>query len=106
MRAERRQQFGSTPDGIKKLISYCPLCEKSYNPFKARILDEKDGAHLVHIQCSECGSSIVALIMMSSLGISSVGLITDLTGEDVIKFKDTNRLTANEVLEVHQILFT
>ncbi|MFA4936670.1 MAG: hypothetical protein WC575_00030 [Patescibacteria group bacterium] len=93
-------------DSLKKLISYCPLCEKSYNPLKARILDEKDGAHLVHLQCGECGSSIVALILTSTLGITSVGLVTDLTSEDVMKFKDYNQINSNEVINFHQLLYS
>ncbi|MFH1867314.1 MAG: hypothetical protein ABIJ81_04520 [Patescibacteria group bacterium] len=105
MNTEPRKRSSKQPGDGLKLISYCPLCEKSYNPLRARILDERDGAHLVHIQCAECGSSIVALIMASSMGITSVGLITDLTGDDVMKFKDESRLTADEVISMHQMLF-
>lgn len=67
------------------------------------MLDERDEAHLVHIQCARCGSSIVALIMSSGIGITSVGLVTDLTGDDVLRFKDEASLTADEVLTVHEL---
>lgn len=68
------------------------------------MLDERDEAHLVHIQCSQCGSSIVALIMSSALGITSVGLVTDLTGDDVLRFKDELPVSADEALQVYELL--
>lgn len=102
MQAKRKSHHLSG-DGLR-LISYCPLCETSYNPLRARVLEERDDAHLVHMQCSACGSSIVALIMSSSLGITSVGLITDLTSDDVLHFKDVGRVTADDVLNLHQFL--
>lgn len=89
-----------------RLISYCPLCEVSYNPLRARVLEERDDAHLVHIQCANCGSSIVALILNSTLGITSVGLVTDLTGDDVLRFKDEGHVTTNEVISFHNFLYS
>jgi hypothetical protein len=68
------------------------------------VLEERDDAHLVHIQCATCGSSIVALILSSSVGLTSVGLITDLTGDDVLHFKDVGRVTSDEVIELHNLL--
>ncbi|MFA6271874.1 MAG: hypothetical protein WC693_02055 [Patescibacteria group bacterium] len=87
-------------EGIK-LISYCPLCNTQYNPLSARILDEREDAHLVHIKCKSCNSSIVALVLNGAIGISSVGLITDLTSDDVLKFKDGDEVTSNDVLDLH-----
>lgn len=68
------------------------------------MLEERDEAHLVHIQCSSCGSSIVALIMNSAIGLTSMGLVTDLTGDDVLRFKDEAAVTADDVLGFHQVI--
>jgi len=102
MQAKRKSHHFSG-EGLR-LISYCPLCEASYNPLRARVLEERDDAHLVHIQCASCGSSIVALVLSSGLGLTSVGLVTDLTSDDVLHFKDVGRVTADDVLSVHQAL--
>ncbi len=88
-----------------RLISYCPLCESSYNPLRAKVLEEKDDAHLLHIQCSSCGSSVVALLFTSGTGPTSIGLVTDLTSEDVLRFKDESIVSTDEVISVHQFLF-
>ncbi len=88
-------------DGLN-LVSYCPLCNTHYNPKDANLLEEKDGAHLIHLQCSHCSSSIVAVIITGGLGVSSVGLITDLTGEDVIKFKNASWINEDDVIEAYK----
>ncbi len=102
MEAKRKSSYLS--GGNLRVISYCPLCEAAYNPLRARVLDEHDDAHLLHIQCARCGSSIVALLMSSLVGITSVSLITDLTGDDVLKFKDAGSVTSDDVLACHVAL--
>lgn len=87
-----------------RLVSYCPLCNTQYNPLSARIVEERDDAHLIHIKCKKCNSSIVALVLSSGVGISSVGLITDLSEEDVIRFKDGNRVNNDDVLNLYSLL--
>ena len=87
------------------MISYCPLCETNYNPMEARVLGEKEDGHLLHIRCKKCWNSILALVLVSNVGVSSVGLITDLTFEDVRKFCDrTTEVTVDDVIEVHNLL--
>lgn len=87
-----------------KLITYCPLCSTHFSFSTAKVLEERDDAHLVHIQCQKCSSFIVALIMTNAMGVSTVGLITDLTSDDVSKFATSSRLSVNEVIEIYQAL--
>ncbi len=68
------------------------------------MVEENDEAHLIHIECRNCGSSIVALVLTGTMGISSVGLVTDLTSEDVQRFKGGNEVTVDDVIDLHQIL--
>lgn len=89
-----------------KLISYCPVCRNRYEQVEAKILEERDESYLIHLKCRRCGSSVVALVMTSVLGITSIGLVTDLASEEVIKFKETAKIEADEVIAVHQLLAT
>lgn len=100
----RPKNYSSLPGEGLKLISYCPLCNTQYNPLTAKILEEREDAHLIHIECRRCASSIVALILTGGIGISSVGLITDLTSNDVLKFKDVPDLSADDVISLHEVL--
>ncbi len=68
------------------------------------MLEEKSGAHLIHVTCRTCESSIVAVIMTGGIGVSSVGLITDLTGADVVRFKDASPVSSDDVLEAYDLL--
>jgi hypothetical protein len=90
-------------EGVK-LISYCPLCEMSYNPQEARVLGEKDDSHLLHIQCGNCSNAIIALVLISSVGVSSVGLVTDLSYDDVKRFKEAPIVSTDDVIDVHAVL--
>lgn len=90
-------------EGVQ-LISYCPLCETSYNPQAARVLGEKEDSHLLHIQCGRCANSIIALVLISPVGVSSVGLVTDLGFDEVNRFKDAAAISTDDVIEVHDLL--
>lgn len=97
------QNSSSSLDNLR-LISYCPLCNAHYNPTEAKILEQKDGAHLIHVECGHCHSSIVAVVITGSIGVSSVGLITDLTSQDVMRFKNSESLSEDDVIEAYQTL--
>ena len=86
------------------LITHCPVCNRRYEVLEARILEEADNKHLVYIKCRSCQATVLAVIMTNNLGISSVGLITDLNGDDILKFKSAEAINCDDVLEVHQLL--
>lgn len=90
-------------EGVK-LISYCPLCESSYNPTAARVLGEKEDSHLLHIECGNCANAIIALVLISSVGVSSVGLVTDLRFDEVARYKHVPPVTTDDVIEAHHML--
>lgn len=90
-------------EGVK-LISYCPLCESSYNPRAAKVLGEKDDSHLLHIECGNCANAIIALVLISSVGVSSVGLVTDLGFDEVHRFKAAVPVSTDDVIEAHHLL--
>lgn len=86
------------------LITHCPVCNLRYDPLEARILEEEANAHLVYIKCRSCQATVLAVIVTNNLGISSVGLITDLNGDDILKFKSAEAISCDDVLEAHQLL--
>ena len=90
-------------EGVK-LISYCPLCEASYNPESAQVLGEKEDSHLLHIRCGNCSNAIIALVLISSVGVSSVGLVTDLDFHEVNRFKGGPSVSTDDVIDMHHAL--
>lgn len=102
--ASKNDHSSSSPLDNLRLISYCPLCNTHYNPSEAKVLEQKDGAHLIHIECRRCQSSIVAVVITGGIGISSVGLITDLTSQDVLRFKNKESVNENDVIEAYELI--
>ncbi len=90
-------------DGLK-IASYCPLCETRYNPMEAQVVGEEGDTHLLHVRCRKCANSILALVLVNHVGVSSVGLVTDLTFDDVLRLREHRRLSADDVLRTHQWL--
>ena len=97
------QLFNSFNEGFK-VVSYCPVCNTRHNPVEAKILADKADAHLIHIQCRNCQTAVLAVVSVSNLGISSVGLVTDLSFADAVKFKDKLSVNCDDVIAVHKTL--
>ena len=87
-----------------KLVAKCPICGHRYKQDQAKVIEEQGEAHLVHIQCDKCLSGLVAVIYQAGMGINSYGLVTDLTADDLHKFKNIKNISANDCLDFHQIL--
>lgn len=105
MPAPQKQQSPSPyfDEGVK-LISYCPVCEASYNPQEARVIGEKEDSHLLHIRCGSCANAIIALVLISAVGVSSVGLVTDLSFDEVNYFREASAITTDDVIDTHDLL--
>ena len=71
---------------------------------EARVLEENERASLIYIKCRKCQSSILALILSNPLGVSSVGLVTDLNPEEVMKYRLTDDIVEDDALESYQLL--
>lgn len=88
-------------DGDLRVLTACPFCSVHYTMRAARVLAQKDDAHVVHIECRNCGGSIIALILAGNPGPQSVGVVTDLRREEVAKFSNNLRVSDDDVIELH-----
>ncbi len=70
----------------------------------AHVLGENGETRLLHVQCRKCQHSILALVLVNQVGASSVGLLTDLTYEDVLNFRTNRLVSINDVIDVHSAL--
>jgi len=87
-----------------RLVSYCPVCETRSNPMNARVLGQEGETHLLHIQCHKCQNAFLALVLVDQVGATSVGLLTDLAYEDVIRFGKDRSVSINDVISAHDVL--
>ena len=89
-----------------RLMNQCPVCKGNYEPNESNILKEKGSAHLVHITCPHCHNSILAVVLATSVGLSSVGMMTDLKADDVLRLYGRETITEDELLSFHELLKT
>lgn len=89
-----------------KFISRCPICSENYDPKTAKRFGIQGTATLVHITCSSCTSHFVAMIMLSGHGVSSVGMVTDLTFADVEKMYRFDPISTDELIDGHETIFS
>lgn len=87
-----------------KIISSCPVCQARYNPIEAKIIAEKNDTHLVYVKCRSCSSAVLAVLFASSIGMSSVGVVTDLTSDDVMKFINVKPVSSDDVIALHKLI--
>jgi len=87
-----------------KIISNCPVCKAVYYPSEINIIDEKENAHLLHLQCRKCKNNLLVLIVAGQRGINSVGLLTDLQSHETMKFLESHPVCADEVLEAKYLI--
>jgi len=92
-------------DGDLRVLTACPFCNTHYSIRAARVLAQKDDAHVVHIECRNCGGSIVALVLSGGgVGLQSIGVVTDLTRDEVVKYSSSTTVTSDDLLSLHQFL--
>jgi transcription elongation factor Elf1 len=82
----------------------CPLCGQNYDSKKIKVVERKDGLMIFYLVCPRCKSSVMTMVSASSLGVTSVSMLTDITEEDMERFKNKEPISADDVLELHMFL--
>src|SRR5687768_3487602 len=92
-------------DDNMQFVSKCPFCSAEYDLNGAQVIGEEDDSTVVYVTCSECESSIVAVVAMTGLGIASLGLVTDMTAEDTKRFfVKGNGISSDELLSMYELM--
>jgi hypothetical protein len=82
----------------------CPVCSKGNKKNKLKVVDSGEGKMYLHLTCLNCLSSILISASYSEMGITYVGVMSDLSFEDAIKFKDKEVFCADDVLYFYKEL--
>lgn len=84
-----------------QILTTCPLCHAAFNPLKTQIVAEREDAHLLYLQCRQCGSAVVALVTNGAGGLNTVGAVTDLTSRELPVLQDREPIGMDDVIELH-----
>ncbi len=108
--------FGGKNFDFKRIIEWlgvilkCPICGAKYNIDKTRVVEsEQDEVYgearvLIHSDCGKCKSSVMFNVEIRGPEVFSVGMVTDLTGQDSSKFNKLGPIKTNEIINIHQNL--
>jgi len=91
--------------GKISFLRECPLCGEAYGDRGISIIEQGEETELVHITCTECHNAVLALVAMTQLGMTSVGVVTDLSDQDVRRFLPKRSFTVDDVIMFHEHLY-
>lgn len=102
----KKQPFSSTSGWQKtlSLINQCPICGQNYDSKATRLFLDKQATHLVHITCGHCQSYFLAMVMELGRGISTIGVVTDLSFADVERLHSQEPIRINEAIEGYEFI--
>jgi len=87
-----------------KMISNCPVCGHSYSLKKAKLFINKESAQLVHVTCGKCKGYFMAMVVVLGKGISTVGMVTDLSYKDMKRLHEIRPIEIDEVIEGYELM--
>lgn len=87
-----------------RLNGRCPICNTQYDLQKFKILAEREQNVLTYIQCAQCGSALLSMLTMTPQGLQAVGLVTDMTSDEVVNFEQGQSISTSDVIAMHEAL--
>jgi|GEM_PF-1441315 hypothetical protein len=87
-----------------KLISHCPVCSLSYPTEAVHVFSDESEAKFVHFTCDNCHSYFMAMVMKIPKGVSTVGMVTDLSLEDVQRLYKLPSISIDEMIEGREFI--
>ena len=89
---------------IKRLMSSvkCAVCGQHYEEGEIKILGHQEDFWVLGLSCSACHTGCLAAAVIKEN--RAPGVITDLTEAELEKFRKTDELAADEMLDMHNFL--
>ncbi len=89
---------------IKRVMASmkCGVCGQRYEPDNINVLGQQEDLWFLRVFCSVCQTQYLVAAVIREGKMPEV--ITDLTKAESDKFRNADRLTADEVLDMHNFL--
>ncbi|MBI2551174.1 hypothetical protein HYV73_02400 [Candidatus Uhrbacteria bacterium] len=88
-------------ENASELAAFCPVCERRFAMSRTKQIARDGETELYYGTCGRCCNHVLSLVMTDQQGMSSIGLITDLSEQDVTRLRTGAPLTANDVVAAH-----
>lgn len=84
------------------LVRQCPLCQRAYRFKQMTIIESWDTNQFVHVRCDGCQVAMLLLLVSTPLGMSSIGMLTDLSADDVKHFRTAEPISEEDLFSFHE----
>lgn len=82
----------------------CPVCNKRYASASVTPVVEGEARTVVHVLCASCRVSSILFVSENQWGIASIGILTDLNGEESKQKIVAESVSTNDALEAYTSL--
>ncbi|MFA6427115.1 MAG: hypothetical protein WCW16_01560 [Candidatus Magasanikbacteria bacterium] len=86
------------------VMKQCPLCNTTFETSGIKTIENQAKAHVFHITCSSCKHALVVLLGMTDIGVGLVGLLSDLTYEDMNRMRGKSALSEDDLFGLYHII--
>ncbi len=87
-----------------KVMRECPLCTHELVAEHIRTVESREGSHVLHARCPACSNSLIFLVGTTQVGIGLIGMISDLTYDDALRFRRKEAITDDQMIECYQAI--
>lgn len=84
----------------KKLNQHCPLCGSSLVNDEVDIVGSTNNQIMVYTTCGSCGVGLIAKVSWLPQGLVGLGILTDLTKDEIKQKINAKPISADEVLDI------
>lgn len=99
----QRRSAAPFPEEMR-LLTHCPVCNIEYRKRDIVVIEDRGETRLFHLSCEACGGAVLSLVITGSIGMSSIGMVTDLNVEDVRRLRKTEPVGEEALLNFHAML--
>lgn len=87
-----------------KIIDRCPTCQSEYATGSVRLLEQVGSYDLLHCVCPKCLVSAVVLMNFNEAPMSVFSMVTDLTEQELLRYKNYQAVTPDDCLNLFKVL--
>ena len=98
-----RPVFGKRKNSAD-ILAKCALCNGSFDQDDFVVLEEQEQRTTFHVTCGKCGTSSLVFLSANPGGAIGLGIATDLGREEAIKMFGQDAVSADEVIDAHQMM--
>jgi hypothetical protein len=85
------------------LVLNCSVCSSVFDDQQILLIGERENGTIFHATCQKCLTSALIFLSQTEQGMMSVGMVTDLNGNEVRDMFGRKAIDADDVLEIYRV---